>query len=114
MAWADRVFEAVKEKCEIKPNITFDHPWEDHTAWKLGGKIFCVGAEGSHKISVKSTHDKQTALIQHPAITVADYVGRYGWVSIDIDSEDTLAIALDLIDESYDLVAAKLPKRFRT
>lgn len=105
------VFETVRAHCLAKPGAVQDEPWPGDHAWKVGGKIFAMGGEG--KVSVKSTPDKQSVLIQHPHISVASYVGRFGWVTIEIEDAETLALTLDLVDESYDMVAAKLPNRRR-
>jgi predicted DNA-binding protein (MmcQ/YjbR family) len=91
-----------------KAGAVEEEPWPDDKAWKVGGKIFCIG--GGNGVSVKSTLEKQAALILHPAIKKAPYVGRFGWVMIEIKDKDTLGIALDLIDESYDLVTKKKAK----
>ena len=68
----------------------------------FGGEATCT--------SVKSTLEKQAALIQHPNIEVAAYVGRYGWVTVFLRDEETVELALDLIDESYASVAGKTAK----
>ncbi len=65
---------------------------------------------GETAITVKSTHDRQAALTMLPHIDIAKYVGRYGWVTVEIANEDMLEIATELIDESYELVA---PKKLR-
>jgi predicted DNA-binding protein (MmcQ/YjbR family) len=64
-------------------------------------------------VSLRSTLEKQAALIMHPHIEIAAYVGRYGWVTVTLADEDTMQLALELIDESYDLVVAGLPKSKR-
>lgn len=103
-------FEAVRKHCLSKPHAVQDEPWPGDIAWKVGGKIFAMwGSNGS--ACVKSTLDKQAALIQHPHISVASYVGRFGWVTIELPDKDMLDLTLDLIDESYGLIAAKLPKK---
>lgn len=104
-------FETVRAHCLAKPGAVQDEPWPGDHAWKVGGKIFAMG--GSEKFSVKSTLDKQAVLVQHPSISVASYVGRFGWVSIHVTDEDTLGLTLDLIDESYEMVATKASKRGR-
>ena len=93
-----------------KENAVEDYPWE-HVGWKVKDKLFCIGTKDDNSITVKSTVDKQQALIQHPHISVAAYVGRYGWVSMDIQDEADLELALELIDESYELVAKPKKKR---
>jgi predicted DNA-binding protein (MmcQ/YjbR family) len=83
-----------------KEGAVEDHPWGE-CAWKYKGKAFAFGGEGGASFTLKSSLDKQQALLMHPAISVAPYVGRFGWVSIRVEDEDTLELAKDLIDEAY-------------
>jgi predicted DNA-binding protein (MmcQ/YjbR family) len=92
-----------------KPDVTEEYPWGD-IVWKVKGKMFAATGESGEGVTVKSTVEKQAALVQHPDISVAAYVGRYGWVRIELNSPETLELALELIDESYDSV---VPKRKR-
>ena len=92
------------------PAALEDYPWGE-TVWKVGGKMFAAWGGGS--LGVKSTLEKQAALILHPNISVAAYVGKHGWVSVTIPDQETLELALELIDESYGLVVAGLPKSKR-
>src|ERR1044072_3402205 len=89
----------IREHCLAKPDAFEDHPWGD-TVFKVGtkGKIFCFVGTESARITVKSSLEEQSALILHPNIEVAAYVGRYGWVTVTIPDQDTLELALDLID----------------
>lgn len=68
--------------------------------------MFAAAGRESANVTVKSSLEKQSVLILDPAITVAAYVGRFGWVSVAV-SEDNLNFALDLIDESYEMVTSK-------
>ncbi len=102
--------EVVRAACMAKPGATEDEPWPNDTVWKVGGKMFCIWSGHDCGISVKSTLDKQAALVQHPDIKIASYVGRYGWVTVTPQDQDTMELALELIDESYGLVSAKLPR----
>jgi predicted DNA-binding protein (MmcQ/YjbR family) len=99
----------LREKLLSLPGAVEDHPWGD-TVFKVGGKIF-VGA-GSSNITVKTSLDHQQALILDPAITVAAYVGRHGWVSIELNDK-TIDMALELAADSYASVVATLPKSKR-
>ena len=103
---AEAILSAIRSHCLDKEGAVEDNPW-DHTAWKVKGKLFAIGSEDSPLLTVKSTLDQQTVLIQHPCIEKAAYVGRYGWVTIKINDAESLELAKDLIDESYDLVAPK-------
>jgi predicted DNA-binding protein (MmcQ/YjbR family) len=55
-------------------------------------------------VTVKATPEDAEELIEYPHISVAPYVGRYGWVSVAIEDEAALDQALALISMSYDLV----------
>jgi predicted DNA-binding protein (MmcQ/YjbR family) len=96
----DDAFKAIQAHCMAKEGAVEEYPW-GHTVWKLLGKLFAIGSEGEASVTVKSTLERQAALIQHPKIEVASHVGRYGWVTVHAEDEDTLALALDLIDDSY-------------
>lgn len=95
----------IRKHCLSKPNAIEDEPWPGDTAWKVNGKIFAMG--GRTAVTVKSTLEKQAALIMHPNISKAAYVGRFGWVTIDLKDKETLDLAIDLIDESYNAVRPK-------
>ena len=103
------VHRELREHALAKEGAVEDHPWGD-VAWKVKGKMFAVSSENSAKVSVKSTLEKQAALVTHPHIEASHYVGRYGWVTIDCQDRDTLDLAKELMDESYAAIAAK-PKR---
>jgi predicted DNA-binding protein (MmcQ/YjbR family) len=102
----DGNLDRLRAHCLAKENVTEEYPWGD-IVWKVKGKMFAATGEKAEAVSLKSTLDKQAVLIQHPDIEVAQYVGRYGWVSVHLRSEETLDLALDLIDESYDAIAKK-------
>lgn len=105
-------FAAYRAKCMGRPGAVEENPW-DHVAWKVGGKIFAIGTEGEAALTLKATRDQQEALCLHPDIEPAPYLARAGWVRIDPASADAVDLALELIEESYRLVAAALPKRVR-
>lgn len=102
----------IRSLCLSMPGAFEDHPW-DEVVFKVGGKIFAMTGETASRASVASTLERQGQLILHPAIEVAPYVGRYGWVTIDLEHEDGMTLAEDLIQDSFDLVVAKLPKAKR-
>jgi predicted DNA-binding protein (MmcQ/YjbR family) len=100
------ILPQIRAVCMVLPEATEDYPW-GHTAWKVNGKLFAIGDENSNRLTVKATFDEQAALIQHPQIEKAAYVGRHGWVTITINEPSTLELAMDLIGRSFELVAPK-------
>lgn len=83
--------------------------WEDHPTFRVRDKIFVICPATGDGITVKATKDDQEALVAtHPRITVAAYVGRHGWVSVDLKGTGLdWALVEDLVVDSYRLVAPK-------
>lgn len=98
------VFARLQRHSLDKPGAVEEYPWGD-VAWKVRGKLFAVTGQGAAGVTVKASLEDQAVLVQHRAIRIAPYVGRFGWVSIEIDDDETLALACKLIDESYAGVA---------
>ncbi len=102
--------------CLDKPGAWPDNPWDhEHPVVKVGasGRIFAfVGAD---RVGLKCGSDREGAdtwLARYPGqASVMAYLGRSGWndLSYGIDPDDLL----EAVDDSYDFVVAKLPKRER-
>ena len=108
----DDAYARVRKHCLAKKGVVEEHPWGD-VAWKVRKKLFAVSSDGSHQVNVKCTLEEQSRLIEHPAVEIASYVGRFGWVTIAITSRETYQLALELIDASYERVAAGRSKKSR-
>jgi predicted DNA-binding protein (MmcQ/YjbR family) len=103
-------FRALWEHCRAKLNAREDHPWGE-TVFKVGNKCFAfLGLPGGASVTVKPDAADLDALLSLPFVTRAAYIGRYGWVQVSIEDDDALALALDLVDHTYESVA-KRPKR---
>jgi hypothetical protein len=55
------------------------------THFYVGGKTFagCGEEDGEWGFGCKVGFELQSLLIERPGITVAKYVGRYGWISVE-------------------------------
>jgi len=100
----------LRDYCMALPEVWEDNPW-DHVVWKVGKKLFVIADNASLRVTVKATPDEQAALIMHPQIEVASHIGRHGWVTVVVDSEETYDLLVELVERSYNYVA---PKRLRT
>lgn len=100
------IYARLRGFCSAFEGVKEDYPW-GHTAWKVGGKCFAIGDEQRPYVTVKSTLDKQAALIQLPYVEIASHVGRYGWVTVCMNEPDGLELALELVRESYEAVRPK-------
>ena len=64
--------------------------WETDLTWRVRDKMFVVGGPESPRISVKASMEEQAELIAMNPETYAKaaYVGRFGWVSVDLSTVD--------------------------
>lgn len=97
-----RIALALPETAEVEA-------WEEHPTFRVRNKIFVITGYTADSMTVKATAEDQEALVAtHPRITVAAYVGRYGWVSVDLKSKGLdWALVEDLVLDSYRLIAPK-------
>jgi len=102
--------------CLAKPGAWEDEPWEGDTVAKVGAKIFAFVGGGT-SVGVKAGANRDEAdewLLRYPEdASVTAYIGRSGWNTLRLGAsipDDEICAA---IDESYDAVVAKLPKRDR-
>jgi predicted DNA-binding protein (MmcQ/YjbR family) len=96
--------ERLRSHCLAKPDAVEDHPWGD-TVFKIRGKIFA--GIGERSVTVKASPDDLDGLLALEIVERAPYVGRYGWVVVEVQDEEALDLALSLIDTSYDLVSKR-------
>jgi predicted DNA-binding protein (MmcQ/YjbR family) len=101
--------------CLAKPGAVPDEPWEGDLVAKVGGKIFAfLGGDG---LGVKCGQDTdEAAELRHrypEHVSVMAYIGRHGWNSVRLDGTIPDEELCELVDDSYDAVVAKLPKRLR-
>ena len=91
------------------PETTEVEAWEEHPTFRVRNKIFVITDYSGNGITVKATKDEQEALVAtHPRISVAAYVGRYGWVHMDLTGKGLdWGLVEDLVRESYRLIAPK-------
>ena len=94
------------------PEAYEDHPWGDFPVFKVPpNKVFAfLGVDGEEaRLTVKVTPEEHEIALLLPFVSVARYVGRYGWITAAVTDDETLEAALEWLRESYWLKApAKL------
>ena len=105
--------QGVGKVCLALPAATLDHPFgDDHDAYKVGGKMFCmVGGSGS--ISFKVSDIAYEVLTESGQARPAPYMARNKWVNlaqIDDWADEELAEHLAI---AHGIVAGKLTKKVR-
>ncbi len=106
--------DAIREFCLSFPDATEGLQWGDDLLFRVRGKIFVsVPLDVSYpvRITFKTTAEKILELLEIDGVQRAAYVGRYNWVSLERFDVLPWAELKELIRESYELVAAKAPKK---
>ena len=107
--------ETVRQICHALPAVTEDVKWGNDLCFSVSGKMFAVmNLDPPHSIAFKCTPERFAELVERIGIRPAPYMARNMWVQ-----EEQLGEALDrgeleqLVQTSYDLVVAKMPKSKR-
>ncbi len=105
----------VRAFCLTLPHTTEDVQWEHDLLFRIAGKMFCVANMEPElvptKIAFKCTPEKFAELVEIEGIIPAPYMARNYWVAmIEMDALRQPEIK-ELIQNSYRLVLAKLPKK---
>jgi predicted DNA-binding protein (MmcQ/YjbR family) len=84
--------------------------------FRIGGKIFAgagLDAPASQVLSFKCTPEKFQELVERNGIIPAPYTARYHWVALErFDAMEEHELK-NLIEASYQMVLAKLPKKVK-
>jgi predicted DNA-binding protein (MmcQ/YjbR family) len=87
------------------PRTYEDAPW-GFPVFKVGdNKLFAWMSDDGTRLTVKLTREEREIAQLLPWVRPASHVGRYGWITAEIDDEETLEAALEWLRESYWLKA---------
>jgi len=105
--------ERIREVCLSLPAASEQIQWGDNLVFKVAGKIFTIAALAAGGLfSFKCAEETFYELTELPGITPAPYLARAHWVQIDPAACRLRPVELEqLLRHSYELVAAKLPKK---
>ncbi len=102
--------EEVRKYCMTFPDATENLQWGDDLCFKIRGKIFTILSLDIPRLCFKCTPEVFAELIEREDIHPAPYVGRYKWVMLDhLDALNRQEL-WELIQQSFEIVAAKASK----
>lgn len=110
-------YEAFNAFCSGLPGTTYVCQWGGAHVWKVGGKVFAIGGwnEDSMGITFKVNEIAYEMLKDAPGLRPAPYMASRGLLWLQ--HHDPVAMpdcdVLDYVKASYELVAAKLPRKAR-
>jgi predicted DNA-binding protein (MmcQ/YjbR family) len=109
----DRVITA----CSAKPGSAEDYPFGDEVAvFKVAGRMFALVQLSSPPGTVSLKCDPDLAPVlrgRYAAITPGYHLNKRHWNTVALDDSVPDEELLDLIDHSYELVVARLPRAER-
>ncbi len=113
------IADDLREHALSLPGAWPDEPWEGDLVAKVGpadkGKIFAFLHETTVGIKAASTREEADEwLARYPQDASAmAYIGRSGWNTLVIGGAIPRQELLEAIEDSYDLVVERLPKKHR-
>ena len=103
-------FEDVREIAMALPEVAEEVTWGTDITFRVRRKIFAIGGEGADGISLKASIPVQSELLDLDPETFssAPYVGRFGWVNVDLARVDRAHLEQLLRDAWRSTAPAKL------
>ncbi len=109
--------EDFRSYCLTKPGATEDAPFgPDNIVFKVGGKMFALASLDDVPPRVNLKCDPERALDlrdRYEEVTPGYHMNKKHWNTIELGGGVPAAELRRMIDHSYDLVAARLPKKRR-
>ncbi len=108
--------EELREYCISKKGVTEGFPFDEVTlVFKVGGKMFALtNLDGEPSVNLKCNPEKAVELReQYSAIIPGYHMSKLHWNTVYMDRSLPENLIKELIDLSYELVLASLPKAKR-
>ncbi|MFY9910584.1 MAG: MmcQ/YjbR family DNA-binding protein [Candidatus Sulfotelmatobacter sp.] len=102
--------DTIREFCLEFPRASEKLQWGDDLCFKIGGKIFAIVGLDNPRLCLKCFPETFAELIEREDVHPAPYVGRYKWVMLDRLDAVPWNELRELIQQSYEMVAAKASK----
>ena len=101
-------FDDVRRLAMALPEAEEILTWETDVTFRVRSKIFAMGGDGADHASIKATPLVQADLVDRDpkTFTPAAYVGRFGWIYVDLDRIDDAELER-LIRQAWRLTVPK-------
>ncbi|WP_439883000.1 MmcQ/YjbR family DNA-binding protein [Pontibacter sp. MBLB2868] len=104
--------DILREYCLGLPGVTEDIKWGVDLCFMIGNKMFCVTSmEAPFTVSFKVQDTCFDELTESKDVVPAPYLARYKWVQVQGWSRFTEEEWKEHLQQSYELIKAKLPKK---
>jgi predicted DNA-binding protein (MmcQ/YjbR family) len=106
----------LQQHCAAKPGVSWDTPFgPDVMVFRVAGKIFALAPIDSFDtLNLKCDPERAIELRErYAAITPGYHMNKKHWNTLDMTGDLPRQLVLELVDHSYDLVRASLPRKLR-
>ncbi|SRR6266496_1029361 len=105
----------LKKICLGLPGVREEFPFDEaNSVFKVAGKMFALSALRARPLRVNLKCDPDLAVQlrrQYPAITAGYHMNKRHWNTVVLDDSVPDRLVREMIEDSYDLVVAGLPRR---
>ena len=111
--------DEIREYFLSKPSVSEETPFGPEVlVYKIAGKMFAtLGVDDEDQLGRSNLKCEPERAIQlreqHEAILPGYHMNKKHWNTLVLDGSLPASLVRDLVDHSYELVVAKLPKRER-
>lgn len=112
--------EQYRNYCISKKGVTEHFPFDDDVlVFKVMGKMFALSSvkkweEGTPSVNLKCDPDRALELrAEYEAVEPGYHMNKQLWNTVSINQDVPDQMVLQLIDHSYDLIAASLTKKLQ-
>ncbi len=107
----------IRTYCLSKSGVTEEFPFGDDTlVYKVAGKVFAITPLDEVELSINLKCDPDRAVElreQYESVIPGYHMNKKHWNTVYCDDSIKGKLLMELIDHSYDLVVAGLPKKTR-
>ncbi|MFC2187895.1 MmcQ/YjbR family DNA-binding protein [Fulvivirgaceae bacterium LMO-SS25] len=108
--------EFYRDYCLQKPGVTESFPFDDKVlVFKVMNKMFALAdVDLFESINLKCDPERAVELREsYPAVQPGYHMNKAHWNTISMDGSLSDQMLCELIDHSYDLIVASLPKKLK-
>lgn len=107
--------EELRDYCLAKAEVTESFPFDEDTlVFKVCGKMFMLVSLEERKVALKCDPVKAIELREsYHAVLEGYHMNKRYWNTIELDGSIPAKLLKEWIDDSYNLVVQKLPKKDR-
>ncbi|MEO6168512.1 MAG: MmcQ/YjbR family DNA-binding protein [Chitinophagales bacterium] len=109
--------EYIRDFCLKKKGVTEEFPFDSDTlVFKVMNKIFLLTSLESYPVRINLKCDPELAIElreKYEAVYAAYHMNKKHWNSVEDDGSISLQEIIKMINHSYDLVVAGLPKKLK-